>query len=226
MNDLKIAICTICTDKYFNNLIKLKKSIDTFFLKKYNVDILVYSDQLEENNFVFKIAHLPSPLITLMKFNFLLQQKEKLQKYDLIYFIDSDCEFIDFVDEEIFPSEQLPIVVTKHPWQGYNSDSYEDNIKSTAYVKDSMNNHYFQASFFGGYAQTFLEMCQSINEMIKIDLSNRYIAKWFDESYLNKFLLDKSKKILDCGYAYPNISRWGNHFNATPKIIHNNSFSA
>ena len=226
MNRKKIALCTICTDKYIEKHIKLKNSVDKFFLKNHDVNFFVYTDQLNENNLTFKIAHLPSPLITFMKFHFLFQKKIVLENHDLIYFLDCDCEIIDFITEEIFPTKELPIVVTKHPWQGYNSDSYENNIKSTAYVEKSMNNHYFQACFFGGYSEYVFKMCQSISEMINTDLSNRYIAKWFDESYLNKYLLDQPKKILDCGYAYPNISRWGNNFNAIPKIIHDNSFSA
>jgi len=226
MNKTKIAICTICTNEYFKKYAKLKLSIDNFFLKNHDVSTLVYTDQLSDDNFIFKINHLPSPLITLMKFHFLLQHKEKLKKFDLIYFIDCDCEIVDVINEEIFPSEELPIVVTKHPWQRYNSNSYEDNNISTAYVLDNMNNHYLQGCFFGGYTEIFLNMCESINEMIKIDLNKRYIAKWFDESYLNKFLLDKPKKLLDCGYAYPNTLRWKEHFSVVPKIIHDNNFSA
>ena len=71
---MNIAICTICTDVYWNNYPKLRTSIDKYFLTDHNVYNFVYTDFKNVNDEMFYIQHLPSPLITLMKFNFLIQK--------------------------------------------------------------------------------------------------------------------------------------------------------
>ena len=222
---MKIAICTISTDSYWNKYPTLRNSIDNHFLTKYYVHNFVYTDALSSNAEVFHIRHLPSPLITLMKFDFLLQQQHVLRNFDLLYFVDGDCIVVDDIDEEIFPSDDQPIVATKHPWQSYNSEQYDTNPLSTAYVSDSGTNHYLQACFFGGYTHSVLNMATEISEMIKKDLKIRYIAKWFDESYMNKFLLDKPVKLLSPGYAYPDPEKWSSRPDVKPKIVHQNNFS-
>jgi len=222
---MKVAICTISTDAYWDKYPSLRKSIDTHFLTKCQVHNFVYTDNPISNDEMFCIAHLPSPLITLMKFNFLVQQQHILRRFDLLYFIDGDCIIVDDIDEEVFPTTDAPIVATKHPWQSYNSEQYDTNPSSTAYVLDSGNNHYLQACFFGGYTNSVLEMATEINEMIKQDLKIRYIAKWFDESYMNKFLLNKPVKLLSSGYAYPDPKYWHSRPDVKPKIVHQNNFS-
>lgn len=222
---MKIAICTISTGDYWEKYGKLRSSIDKHFLTSHQVSNFVYTDALETNHEIFHISHLPPPLITLMKFNFLFQREYVYRNFDFLYFIDGDCLIVDDIDEEIFPTSELPIVVTKHPWLTYSSKEYDGNPSSTAYVNDSGNNHYLQASFFGGDKDYVLDMASNVNEMIKHDLKNRYIAKWFDESYMNKFLLDKPVKLLDCSYAYPDPEIWQSRPNIKPKIIHQNLFS-
>lgn len=222
---MRIAISTILTDSYWSRYETLKKSIDNYFLKNHDVKFFTYTNKSQSANNIFNISHLPSPLITLMKFNYLIQQQDVYKNFDLIYFIDGDCEVVNVIDEEIFPTDEMPIVVTKHPWQHYNSTLYDENPSSTAYVNDSGNNHYLQACFFGGYVEDVINMSVDIHTLIKEDLKKRYIAKWFDESYMNKYLLNKSLKFLDCGYAYPTTSIWKQNFNVIPKITHDNQFS-
>lgn len=222
---MKIAICTIATDAYWDKYHTLRTSIDRHFLTNHQVQNFVYTDAQNPSDEVFHISHLPAPLITLMKFNFLFQKEHVYRYYDYLYFIDGDCVIVDDINEEIFPTKDQPIVVTKHPWQTYNSNQYDNNKLSTAYVSDSGNNHYLQASFFGGDPDLVLDMACNINEMIKCDLKNQYIAKWFDESYMNKFLLDKPVKLLDPSYAYPDPKLWNFNSDIKPKIIHQNLFS-
>lgn len=221
---MKIAVCTISTNRYWEQYKTLRMSLDRYFLKKYDVNKFVYTDREEKENF-FRIFHLPPPLVTLMKFHYLIEKKDVLEKFDLLYFIDGDCECVSDIDDEIFPTKETPIVATKHPWQTYKSNSYENNPKSSAYVLDSGNNHYLQACFFGGFTKDVLNMSYDINELIKQDLKNCFFAKWHDESYMNKYLLNKPVKLLDCAYAYPTPRIWNQKFNCIPKIFHDNKNS-
>lgn len=114
---MKIAISTILTDSYWSRYETLKKSINNYFLKNHDVTFFTYTNKLQSSYNIFNISHLPSPLITLMKFNYLIEQRDVYKNFDLIYFIDGDCEVVNTIDEEIFPTKEMPIVVTKHPWQ-------------------------------------------------------------------------------------------------------------
>lgn len=222
---MNISICSIATGDYFERFTKLRYSLEKYFLKTHNVSIYVFSNKVSNTKNTFFINHLPSPLVPLMKFHYIISKGDYFLDSDLIYCIDSDCEVVENIDDEIIPNLN-GLVCVEHPWQKYNSPIYEDNPLSKAFVEDSGNNHYFQSSFFGGYTDAMLTMCKFINELISQDLKNRYIAKWFDESYFNKYMIGiEKKKILNCGYSYPTPSMWNQTFDVIPKIIHDNAFS-
>ena len=225
---MKIAIVTLATESYYDNLPTLFNSLDLFFLKNHEKKIFFFTDRVDgglirPNRKSIHIDALPWPLITLLRFKNILSIKYELEQYDLIYYIDSDCVVNSEITEEIFPDEENQIVATKHPWQtSAFSDIYEKNPESTAAVLNNKWTPYFQACFFGAFTRPFLKMAQTIHTNITWDLKRNIIAKWHDESHLNCYLVDNPYKALNCGYAYPDPERYHQTFSVDMKIIHRN----
>jgi hypothetical protein len=69
--------------------------------------------------------------------------------------------------------------------------------------------------FNGGRSFYYRELIKTLKENIDIDLQNGIIAIWHDESHLNRYMLDKSPKILTPSYGYPD----GSEFQFEKKII-------
>jgi hypothetical protein len=219
---VKIAIITIATEEYRDNIPVLKRSIEKYFLPRHSKTVFLFTNGFPSvHDICIEIDHLPWPLITLMRFNYILKIKYTLSQYDMIYYIDSDCEVVDTVGEEIFPDSPGQITATQHPWQGCDSTIYETNPFSKAAVLDNQGRHYFQGCFFGGYSKAFLEMAAELHTDIVCDLKSNFIAKWHDESHLNRYLVAHPPKELHMGYAYPG-DRWKQTFPVEKKIVHGN----
>jgi histo-blood group ABO system transferase len=217
-----IAIVTLATGEYNKFIDPLYKSIDEKFLPNHNRKIFVFSD-VDKNGY-YHIDALPWPLNTLLKTFYLNRIKSELSNFDYIYNIDSDCLVHSEITEEILYPEDC-LVAPLHPLIRKTENSFETNPLSTAYVDNGLNRPYFQACFFGGYTQSMFNLISTLNKNIKTDMDNRIIAKWHDESHINKYLVDHPPKILDGGYAYPDPNRWPNTWAFSPKIIHYNNNS-
>lgn len=215
---MKIAIITIATGKYKDFISPLLWSMEEFMLKDYNRTFGLLTDLDEALLFV---PNLPHPLNSLLRFYYLNQIK--LDEYDLVYYIDSDCEVVSEIGPEIFPDKKGQLVAVEHPWQGINSEIYERNPNSTAAVQESKGMHYFQGSFFGGYTTDFIAMSKELEKNINADLKKVFIAKWYDESHLNKYFIDHPPKQLHMGYAYPDPEIWLQSFPVEKKILHKNN---
>ena len=143
--------------------------------------------------------------------------------FEYLFFFNANIIFT----QKIFPKEFIPfkndLLVVMHP--GYFSSlknylfpllPFERNIKSTAYIPYWCKSSYYMGGINGGKSNYFLKMIEDINFNIKEDLKNGIIAKWHDESHLNKYLINKNKKVL-----LPNIFGYPEEkiINETPKII-------
>jgi hypothetical protein len=178
---------------------------------------------LNNKNF---ISDLPWPLITLMRFYYFNKIKEELSKFDLIYYIDADIQINDQITKEIFPNNVNQIVTVEHYWNFNNSFLYETNKASTAYVNiysPDFYPKYCQGCFFGASAPTFLKMSELLEKNINEDLKNNIIAKWHDESHLNKYIITHDCKILNRGYSYCENDSKLIPKNIQVKFIHKNS---
>lgn len=224
---MKLAFLTIATNKYnyFANI--LAQSIDDK-CKIENIDLYIFGNSeisYKPKNFSIKqhyISHTPHPLGTLLRYHFYLEKKDELKKYDYLYHIDSDMKMVDDIGNEIFGNR----VCTLHPGWFHRSDienyEYDRNPECTAYVspddKRVIPGHMYQNCLQGGSSEEFLKMSCAIRSNIEIDLKKNIVARWHDESYMNKYMLDnRPDKLLSPGYAYPET--W-NLLNIPKKIMH------
>lgn len=223
----KIAIVTIATGKYIFLFDELQKSIFEKFLPNYDKTIFLFTDSnytQSHNIKINKILHLPWPLNTLLRFHYINTIVESLKQYDLIYYIDSDIIVKNTIDKEIFPNNNTEVVVTQHFWEFKCTYPYEDNKKSTAYVDTldaNFDPKYCQACFFGAETNVFLKLSDCLQNNINIDFKNNTIAKWHDESHLNKYILNVPTKILSSSYTHPQSISLDENPNGV-KLIHGN----
>lgn len=155
---------------------------------------------------------------TIMRFEMFRRIENILKNYDFLFFFNSDMQLIDFVWEEILPFEE-ELTALVHPlfYDKRNTDyPYERNPNSMAYIPFGLGTNYYFGSLYGGKANDFLNMSKTLDETIANDISNGVIAIWYDESYLNRYLLTlKYIKSLDPSYGYPE----GCSLPFVPKII-------
>jgi histo-blood group ABO system transferase len=139
----------------------------------------------------------------MMRFNVYLNAEPYLAQMDYLFACDADMLFKDAVGDEILGER----VATRHPGftlPGQLHDDYERCFASTACVFAHEGSYYFAGGFYGGTTAEFLNIARICTEHIMQDLANGIIAKWHDESHLNRYFIDNPPTvILSPSYCYP-----------------------
>ena len=210
----KIALAFIGTGKYIDFLEDWKNSVDSYFMNDCEKTIFVFSDSDPKDDSVVytKVPEWIWPEASMYRFKMMLKVKEELKKHDYIFYIDSDL----FAQQEIHSSEIIDentsLVGVHHPGNFVNRDWYtwEDNKNSLAYIPGKLSDYgeravYFQGCFWGGKSEDVLGLCENLDAAIDDDISRGIMAKWIDESHLNKYFLDRIEnvKIMPFNYAFP-----------------------
>lgn len=208
---VKIALIVIATgEKYWKYADELILSAEKFM--PYHRTFL-FTDQTYKNfdyrffeNPLRLIEHpdLGFPRATLMRYHAIMSQAYELQDYDQIFYCDADMRFVAPVAEDDICSNG--ITATLHPGYAMRTPSayisLENNSKSTAYQTNL--SHYFCGGFNGGKTQSFLTMSAILSRNIDIDEEHGIMAKWHDESHLNRYLfVNPPAKILTPSFCYP-----------------------
>lgn len=206
----KVGLISIATGKYISLLPSLMTSARGRFLPKHEVQHLVFSNHpplpgLDQNAGWFPIPHLPWPLVTLLRYHYILQQEDwLLDHFDYLYYLDVDMRIEDIVGDEILGE----LVAVQHPcfWDKPASKCpFERRPQSSACVYAFCGNEkYHQGSFQGGRTEHWLGAARTIRDRINRDLDNRVIAIWHDESHWNKVLTETPPAVsLSPAYSYP-----------------------
>jgi histo-blood group ABO system transferase len=198
-----IGLLLIATGKYDLFVSQLLDGASEFFLSGHNVTYFLFTDSekdyKEKNLIKIKIPHKPWPYPTLDRYKNFSDHKDLLEKQDYLFYCDIDMRFVNIVGDEILSQS----VSTIHPGHYGSRGAPETNPDSLAYVGPNENLIYFAGGFQGGEAKEFLRMSAELYKRIEIDKKNNIIAKWHDESHMNRWRIDNPPtKILDCGYCY------------------------
>lgn len=222
---MNIGILIICTGKYETFFNGLFESSEKFFLNNHNKTYYVFTDaEIPDNDKIIKIEqeNLGWPGNTLKRFEMFNKVKNMLLSQDYLFFLNANMQFLDYVNEEIIPYEKNDFLMgVRHPGffdKPKESFTYERRKESVFHIPYNKGKYYYQGCFNGGKSDKFLQMSKKLAEMINIDLSNKIMPIWHDESALNWFYLNKSPLIVDCDYAYP--EDWDIPF--TKKILQRN----
>lgn len=209
---MNIAVLSINIGKYICYWKEFYETAKQNFLPMHNREFYVFTDHCEidyglnEDVHIIFQKNLGWPGNTLKRFHMFSGQKQELQRFDYIFFINANCVFVEKIGDEILPSEEEKFVFVKRQPSYLNKKDYppfEQNPLSTAYVEDR-DITYIQGGMNGGIAKCYLEMCDILKTNIDIDESKGITALWHDESHINRYHQNFPKaKILGPEYQYP-----------------------
>lgn len=211
----KIAILYICTGKYDVFWKEFYESMEKFFMLNSEKHYYVFTDakclygEESSNNRIHKIyqERIGWPYDTLLRFDLFSKIEDQIKQFDYIFFMNANMECVKNVTEEEFLPVNEELLVARHPGCIHYPKllrPYDRNKKSTAYIPYGQGKYYYMGGLNGGKAVAYIQLINSLKQAIQDDLDHNIIAKWHDESQLNKYMLNRSDmKILLPEYAYP-----------------------
>lgn len=198
----KVGVILIATGtEYHKYIIPQINSIKENFKPSDDVTIFLFTDanyKYTEKQFYCKSLGYPGA--TLWRFRTMLTQENELKKMDYLYYMDVDMLVVDKIKEEVLSD----LVATLHPGFINIRGTYEDRLRSLAYVKSDEGDQYFCGGFNGGSSVEYLKMVRQLAKNVGTDANNGIMAVWHDESHMNRYLIDNPPtKILSPAYCYP-----------------------
>lgn len=191
-------------DEYEMKAKALIESGRKFFCLSHDVTYFVFTDgeKLLEAKDVIKIRqeNFGWPYVTLKRFQVYEEHAKLFEKMDYLFAIDADLIFVAPVGEEMLSN----LVATQHPAFVKKRGDYENKKISAAYVGPHEGKHYFSCSLYGGRKNEFLNLVKEARKCVDADLEKKFISRWHDQSYLNRYLVDHPPtRILNPSYCYP-----------------------
>jgi len=211
---MKIGILYICLGEYYRFFEEFYSTCEKFFLKNIEKTYYVFTDSKDlleykiPNVIFIKTEDEGWPNNTLYRFDFFKSIETLLKNNDYLYFFNSNYKFIKKIDEEeIIPNEFNDYLVCLI-WNKVNSLKrikypYERNSRSEAFIPFDSGKFYYQGGMNGGRAKEYLQLVNSCLEMRKKDFAKGIIPINNDESYINKYLLNKKCLICNENYGMP-----------------------
>lgn len=216
INPAKIAILYIATGRYIRFWNEFYSAMEKYFLPNHEKTYFLFTDdttlKLPENVIRIPQKQLPWPHIVLSKYHFINNIKDKLKSFDYIYLLNANLIPRRPIDETVLPTPDQGLMFAIHPgfFNARNPDTfpYERNPKSTAAVPAGQGRYYVMGAFTGGTSQAFLKMAETLVDETDQDTRNGIVAKWHDESHLNKYLIQRQNAgddflLLPPAYAVP-----------------------
>jgi len=208
---MKIAMLNISIGKYDVFWKDFYLTAEKNFLpgheKKYFVftdNISIYGADFDNINVIFQ-ENLGWPYNTMKRFHMFKKIISRLQCYDYIFFVNSNALFVQKLTDKFINAEKNIITIIHPGLYGtdINDMPYERNPESNAYIPVGKGAFYVQGAFIGGKSDAFIQMTEKLCIMTEEDLSDNIVAVWHDESFLNKYILDrKDVQVMGRQYLY------------------------
>ncbi len=209
---LNIGILYICTGKYNFFFKDFYESCEKYFLPECPKTYFVYTDdeKLSDalNVRIIKKECLGFPLDSLFHFDFFLQQKTALEKCDYIFYFNSNIQFLKEVGTCFLPTEEEGYLIGEE-WPAWIGEKtmyfpYERRKQSLAYIEPRKPPyHYFMGGIIGGRTNEFIEMTETLSSNIRDDYERGIIARFHDESHVNRYFRNHKCKIMPPEFSMP-----------------------
>ena len=212
----RLALLIAATQRYTALIPAVQASVEQFFLKDCEVELIVLTDRPEQVKArTLRIEHRPWPWVAMHKFHFICRYARELAEFDYVFMCDADMRIVAPVGREVLGD----LVGTQHAYFFDRPPAefiYERNPASTAYIAPGEGRTYLQTAFFGGRYQQMLAMASDRRDAIEADYARGLVALWHDESHYNRYVYDHPDTlILPPSYCYPE----GKDFPFEPRIL-------
>ena len=209
---MKIGILYLATGRYICFWKEFFKTAQKYLFPDAEKTFFVFTDSeniYEENNPCVKKIYYPKlkwPDAGLMKYDAFLKGEEYYSDIDYLFYFNGNMIFVDKIGEEILPTEENGNLAAAE-WATFYGETdntkfpYNRDERSWAYVPYGEGKHYYMAGLYGGKVPEFLQMCRELNTVIKADLAKEVIGH--DESYENKYFLNRNPLAITPNYAMP-----------------------
>lgn len=229
---MKVAIIFIGTAKYLNFLPGYYEQAEKNLFPGVDKQYFVYTDgelgDLPENITVVPQEHLPFPFITLYRFDIINRSLDLMGDCTHLLFLDADTQVVNTVEfDEVFGGKQ-PLMGVQHPCHALGMaphnefpGAFETNPASLCHVTHNDDTSmYWQACVWGGRMDAVINLVKELDRRTKVDEANGIVAKWHDESHINKYYIENRRLVntLDSHYAYPEV--FSAQMKEEPKIVH------
>lgn len=228
---MKIGILYICTGKYDVFWKGFHDSAEKYLFPDSEKHYFVFtnSEKITDSERVHKVYTEPMgwPNDTLKRFHLFLSIEEMLKQMEELFFFNANYTFIrTIMEQDILPTGEDNFLAGQiHPVAYHKKRKdfdYETNTHSTAFIDVNKGKYYFAGGLIGGRTEEFLNMCRQLKINIEKDLEKSVVAKWHDESHINRYFSEFEPKKLDPGYCYP--QDWYLPFEQKTLLLNKNKF--
>ena len=203
------------------------------------------------NCYVHPIKEMGWPDATLLRYEIFSQHQDQLNEVYLMH-LDADMLFVtDPFETFLNEVKKSKMVLVSHPgyWRGSllnrmvtyinnvdillsdiklriavgNLGAWETNKKSVAFVSRKSRKSYFCGGVWFGENFAFKKMCSTLSLAVRDDSKEKIMARWHDESHLNKWATQNVHSSLPPSFCYdetyPNLNRIDPIIVAVRKIV-------
>ena len=217
---MKLAITFWGTQKYVEFLPEWYERLEEYFVPEAEKHYFVFTDgDLEgcpENITKMEIPHYGFPTTYHKTFEEMMRLEDKVSGFDWLVSVDADLYVQQKIEYSEFFDDSKKYFGVHHPchhigFQPHDKypGSYDVNPLSCACIDDSIMDMsvYYQGCLWGGKIPYIFNMMGQIDLWTKKDLGNNVSARYFEESYMNKWFLTHrdDTHTLSPEYAYPEM---------------------
>ncbi|HJG29331.1 MAG TPA: hypothetical protein K8V20_11900 [Subdoligranulum variabile] len=214
MKQPRVAVLYLCTGSYRVFWHDFYPNFKEYFLPDCERTFYVFTDaetiDYEDQPDVRRIPQqaLPWPYSTMQRFDAFLGQADRLAGYDYLFFANANLRCLrDVTAGELLPDAargQVLTVVCHLPYYGKNPifHPYERRRKSRAGIPYNCGTWYVAGGLNGGQSAAYLDLCRELKARTDEDLSHGVIARFHDESQLNRLVAEQPGRFRILGPEY------------------------
>ena len=217
---MKLAITFWGTETYLNFLPQWYGRLEKYFIPNVEKHYFVFTDgELEDapsNVTLMKIPHYGFPDTYNKTFEEMIKLEDKVSDYDWLVSVDADLYAQEEIHYDQFFDGSRKYFGVHHPCHhvgfpphNQHPGAYDTNPLSNACIDDSIMDMtvYHQGCLWGGKIPYIFDMMRQIDDWTKEDVSKDVQARYYEESYMNKWFLThrKETRTLPPDYSYPEM---------------------